>query len=265
MVAQRSSGKGASQNGQLQPGCVQCLALKYNLCEAVAWTVPSHVRPIYISQSGSTVRSRRLFDKAQDFPDSVPIICSGWAASVAMLEDGRRQILSFLLPGDIISPSSLFAPKAGLKIEAVTQVRYRMYRREELKSHLFKRPELLEAILKAWVDEETRSDYLIVDLGRRPSDERVARLILNLRQRLLTKGLVQSKTTMFEFPLRQRHIADSAGITQVHVSKVISDFRRSGLIELEKRSLVIRDLHGLHQVAKLPYSFGDDAHAQVRL
>jgi CRP-like cAMP-binding protein len=42
-----------------------------------------------------------------------------------------------------------------------------------------------------------------------------------------------------EFPLRQHHVADATGLTPVHVSKVLSEFRRDGLIEIGERSLTI--------------------------
>ena len=70
--------------------------------------------------------------------DAVPIICGGWAASVVMLSDGRRQILSFLLPGDMVSTALLFEPRPNYQVEAITEVRYRMLRRAELKDALFK-------------------------------------------------------------------------------------------------------------------------------
>ncbi|MGA8959968.1 MAG: helix-turn-helix domain-containing protein [Pseudolabrys sp.] len=54
-----------------------------------------------------------------------------------------------------------------------------------------------------------------------------------------------------DFPLRQRHIADATGLTPVHVSKVLSEFRRSGLIRLSERSLTILDLTGFRRIANM--------------
>ncbi|MGA9004849.1 MAG: helix-turn-helix domain-containing protein [Pseudolabrys sp.] len=54
-----------------------------------------------------------------------------------------------------------------------------------------------------------------------------------------------------DFPLRQRHIADATGLTSVHVSKVLSEFRRSNLIKLSERSLTILDLAGFRRVANM--------------
>lgn len=179
----------------------------------------------------------------------VPIICSGWAASAIMLSDGSRQILSFLLPGDIVSTTMLFEPRPNFVVEAVTDVQYRSFRRSELKDILYKHPDLMEKLCKVWSDERMRADQLIVDLGRRTADERIARLILNLVDRLLKRNLVHCDPLELEFPLRQHHIADATGLTPVHVSKVLSEFRRSGLIKISERSLTILDPVGFRRVA----------------
>ena len=82
-----------------------------------------------------------------------------------------------------------------------------------------------------------QGDQLALDLGRRTADERIARLILNLAPRLAKRGMANGPA--MDFPLRQRHIADATGLTPVHVSKVLGEFQRAGLIEISSRSLTI--------------------------
>jgi len=236
-----------------QPGCPVCPAFEHGLCEVAregTWRSSDFLSNL-VPQAEFTVRARRLIVHQQDFRDSVPIICSGWAATVELLPDGRRQVLSFLLPGDIVSAGLLFAPKPRRVVEAITEVRYRKYKRDELKKLLCKRPELLERLLKDWLAETTRADHLIVDLGRRSGEERIARLILGLVERLSQRDMVEDNPIAFEFPLRQRQIADAIGMTQVHVSKVFSDLRRNGLVRFRERILTILDLVALRRLASM--------------
>ncbi len=175
------------------------------------------------------------------------VICKGWVTSSISLSDGRRQILAFFLPGDIVSTPSLFEPISGRLIEAVTEVTYRKFKRSELKTILFKNPSLFEKVSKCWIEEKANSDQLALDLGRRTADERIARLILNLAERLAKRGMVHGQT--LDFPLRQRQIADATGLTPVHVSKVLGEFQRADLIEISNRSLVITNEPALRQIA----------------
>jgi CRP-like cAMP-binding protein len=52
-----------------------------------------------------------------------------------------------------------------------------------------------------------------------------------------------------EFPLRQHHVADATGLTPVHVSKLLTDLRRRGLIRINDRSLEILDDGALRRIA----------------
>jgi CRP/FNR family transcriptional regulator, anaerobic regulatory protein len=203
--------------------------------------------PASYEQIVQSVPARRIVCRGRDLADVMPIICDGWAASTVTLSNGGRQILSFLLPGDLVSTALLFDASSQLVVEAITDVRYRTFDREELRTALFAQPSLLDTLSKAWIEEKTRSDQLIVGLGRRSADERIAQLILSLKGRLAKRGFVRGST--FEFPLRQHHIADAMGLTPVHVSKILSDFRRSGLIELSGRSLTVLDPVRFEQIA----------------
>ena len=72
---------------------------------------------------------------------------------------------------------------------------------------------------------------------------------LNLVDRLVRRNMVHGDPLELEFPLRQHHIADATGLTPVHVSKVLSEFRRNGLIKISERSLTILDPVGFRRIA----------------
>ncbi len=112
---------------------------------------------------------------------------------------------------------------------------------------MFARSDLLEKLLALWNEAKARADQLALDLGRRRADERIARLILRLADKVAKR--TQSRTATFDFPLRQRHIADATGLTPVHVSKVMGELQRAGLIEVNSRSLTIVNAAELQRVA----------------
>jgi len=203
---------------------------------------------IELQQSIRIIPARQVICREHDLHDVVPVICEGWAASVITLSDGRRQILSILLPGDLVSTALLFDDRADCLVEAITDVRYGTFKRTELKASLFRHPDLFAKFSKAWIEEKVQADQLIVDLGRATAEERIAGLIVDLKDRLARRGMVQSGTMEMDFPLRQHHIADATGLTPVHV-KVLSDFRRSGVFKIRDRSLTILDPFKFRSIA----------------
>ena len=208
--------------------------------------------PFALHQSIHSSPARRIICREHDLHDGFPIMCSGWAASVITLSDGRRQIVSVLLPGDLISAALLFESRHGALVETITDVRYCIFKRSQLKSILLQHPHVFEKFANACLAEKQRADELITDLGRRTADKRIARLMLGLADRFGQRGMtVQGDTLDMDFPLRQHHIADATGLTPVHVSKVVSEFRRHGLIKIGDRSLTILDPEGFRRVADI--------------
>ena len=230
--------------------CSSCSGPKSNLCakvqeklEGADWLSGQ----ITLESSMQIVPPRRSIYHPKEWSEFIPIICQGWAASSITLPDGRRQILSFVLPGDLVSTAGFLEPMSGRTVEAITEVTYRKFKRSELKAFMFAHPDLMDALSKTLVEERMEADELALDLGRRPADERIARLILRLARKLAGRGMMSDRT--MEFPLRQRHIADATGLTPVHVSKMMGELQRNELIEISARSLTILNETELYRIA----------------
>jgi CRP/FNR family transcriptional regulator len=193
------------------------------------------------------VAARRIVCRAGDTYPGVPFICEGWAAASHTLANGRRQILEFLLPGDVFSALLLFGPKARWLVEAITEVRYRAFDRAELTTAAVARHDRA-GFSEICVTEMLRAQELAIDLGRRTAEERVAQRIVSLRDRLDARGMVDGRT--MPFPLRQHHLADATGLTSVHVNKVLARLRRDGLVEVRDRSMTLPDLPALRRLAQ---------------
>jgi CRP-like cAMP-binding protein len=226
--------------------CTLCPAFNI-LCGGMSKGPDSGDLPLPVASTLHTIPARRLILHPKEWSEYVPIVCSGWAMSSIALPDGRRQIISFLLPGDIVSIGSLLAPLSGHTVEAITEVTYRKFKRQEIKELLFSRSELLERLFTLWNEAKSRADQLALDLGRRRADERIARLILRLSEKVAKRSMIRMQT--FDFPLRQRHIADATGLTPVHVSKILGELQRAGMIEINGRSLTILNSPELQRVA----------------
>lgn len=233
-----------------KPGCANCIMRGLGLCRVLVdlgWEQSSSDEQAAISQDRRLTAARRMIFRQNELMDNVPVICEGWAASMLQLSNGRRQILSFLLPGEIITAGLLFERQLHCSIDAITRGCYRNFDRSQLRAAMFVSPKIFDRMLSAYNDEKSRADKLITDLGRRTAAERVARLLLDLWDRLEKSGMVEGDSV--EFPLRQTHIADATGLTPVYVNKVLSEFRKSGLVKISDRSLQMADVTRLRRLA----------------
>jgi len=233
--------------------CATCLARRYSLCHATIETVlegSSYTMAPLLASSALTVPAQQIIYSETDLHDFVTIIGRGWAMREVILADGRRQIMQFLLPGDIIF--SALKPESTSKsaLRTITEVVCRTFNRNEFMTVLFKHSDLFDELLEVWAEEKRQADQRAVDLGRHTAKQRIARLLIYLYERLASRGLTSGQ--VIDFPLRQRHIADATGSHFVLVSRVLSEFHSAGLIEISRnRTLMIRDFMRLRSAGNM--------------
>mgnify|MGYP003343794327 FL=1 len=130
---------------------------------------------------------------------------------------------------------------------AFTYVRYRAFGRTDVLQRMFSDFALFEAVSRAYSENEIRAEELAINMGRHAADRRLARLVLDLWTRLSARQMASG--SVMSFPLRQHNIADGTALTVVHVSKVPTEFRRQGVIDIENRELKILDAERLACIA----------------
>lgn len=165
------------------------------------------------------------------------IILSGWAARIRQLKDGRRQIMSFLLPGDLIGNCPHDMPVAVSSVVSLTPLHYCAAPPTKDSRALQQAFAISSAI------EEAHLLNQITRLGRLTAEERIIDLFLELYERLSLCGLADHGQIVF--PLTQEVLADATGLTQVHVNRTLQALRKQGDITLNTGSLTILDPGGL--------------------
>lgn len=173
-------------------------------------------------------------------------ICKGWGYRFSDLSNGRRQILGFLLPGDLFTVTSVFERRFSFCVEALTEVQIAGFRRTEVKRQLASSP----GLRAKWADSVARearvADELLVVLGQCTAEQRVAYLILYLTRRMQAQGLASDHR--YRFPLKQTHIADALGVTSECVCRVLGRFRKHGILALSGGYLEILDSAELERI-----------------
>jgi CRP/FNR family transcriptional regulator, anaerobic regulatory protein len=234
--------------------CTQCAIRSSNICSVLLRTGSGGHTPAATEvewQIHKKIRAHTNLKSVGEQTDRVYVICEGWAFRFAQLPDGRKQILSILIPGDLITPTRLFDDTVRFSVQAMTEMRYCGYSRSTLRTRLTIEHSLLDAWAQIVLAEHRWNIGLVVDLGSRSAGERIAHLILALKVRLEKRGMTVGNS--FSFPLTQRLIAEATGLTQEHVNRVIGRFRREGLTEHTEGFLQILDLAGLQRLGALNF------------
>ena len=162
------------------------------------------------------------------------ILLDGWAYRVHFFPDGRRQILSFLMPGDMIGFPRHSDALAANTVVALTNVL--LCRAPEPE-----RPEggLAEAYARSAALEEIFLYRQIARLGRMSAQERLVDFLLEAQERLDVCGLANRNS--FPFPVTQEVLADALGLTSVHVNRTLQNLRREDLLDLRNGIAELKD------------------------
>lgn len=179
--------------------------------------------------------------------DSVFVIESGWAIRFRILDDGRRQILNFMLPGDCFDMMAMVKAKSDHAVSAVTKVVLRRISSIDFLSAMSHDASLATAFWWVGVQEESILREQIIRIGRRSAKERVAHLLLELNRRLAAVDGHESDT--INLPIPQALLADSLGLSIVHISRTLSKLRAAGYIANNPMGIDILDRKGMAEMA----------------
>jgi CRP-like cAMP-binding protein len=174
-------------------------------------------------------------------------ILSGWAFRYKTLQDGRRQILNYALPSDLIGLQASVADEVQHSVEALTDMLLCVFPREKLWALYASHPSLAFDVTWLAAREEQILDENLLNVGRRSSMERIAYLVLHLFMRAEDIGLTNENTV--QFPFTQQHLADTLGMSLVHTNKTLRKLIATNTIRWKDKKFEILNREGLEKIA----------------
>lgn len=174
-------------------------------------------------------------------------VLMGWGFRYKLLSDGRRQILNYLLPGDLLGLQGSLMGEMEHSIEALSPMLLCVFEREQLSSLYENYPGLAFDITWLASREEQMLDENLLSIGRRTALERAAYLIAFIAARA-AKVMVDGKAKA-PLPITQTHVADTLGLSLVHTNRTLRKLIDRGLIAWREGGCEVLDADQLRRVA----------------
>lgn len=183
-----------------------------------------------------------------DKPDSVFLLLDGWAYRYKHLANGDRQIMAYLLPGDLCDIRIFLFEQMDHSIGLLSDAMVVKIPAAEILALMDEFPRIERALMWATlVDEATLREWLL-NVGQRDAVQKISHLICELCVRLSVVHLVDRQET-FAMPVTQAELADTTGMTTVHVNRSMQRLRKDGLIATKDGKMTILDFDRLAAVA----------------
>lgn len=188
--------------------------------------------------------------------DNLYVVLSGWLFLHRILEDGRRQILDFALPGAVLGYHAHPETPFTFSAEALTNAEVAVIPISRFSDLLYRGSDCAVTLLEAANESLLGAFDTLTDVGRRTAREAVAHFLLRMSRRIRAQAGPNAEDAV-SFPLRQEHIGDALGLTSVHVCRTLGKLRNEGLVEVAQGRLRIIDPDALAEEAGI-YYFDDD-------
>ncbi|RFC62717.1 Crp/Fnr family transcriptional regulator [Fulvimarina endophytica] len=175
------------------------------------------------------------------------LLVDGFVHRYRDTREGKRQIIAFHVPGDIVDLHSLKFEKLDHNVAATIRCDLAFIRHEELWDLCMSRPNIAAALWRETLIDGSIFRRWIVALGRMSGIQRTAHLLCELTMRLHAMNTAQ--TQHFHLPLTQNELADALGLTVVTVNRTLQTLKQRGLVERNRTMLTIRNWPALAQIA----------------
>jgi CRP-like cAMP-binding protein len=217
----------------------------------IAFQPPPKARPAGgLEQTLAQASLRRVEAKEFVFLEGDPAthlyrVETGAIALYKAAADGRRQIVGFAYPGDLIGLGS--QGEHVMNAQAVKPTRLRCVSIGTLHHSAAKDPALGFKLYEALARELAATRDLMLTTGQRSAMERVVSFLLAFSRRSARNG---QDPLEFELPMTRGDIGDFLGLTIETVSRSFSKLKALGLIELPSSNHVrLVDIDKLKTIA----------------
>ncbi len=201
-----------------------------------------------VARKVRTIGPRKDIISEGERPRVVNVLLSGWAMRYKQLSDGRRQILSFFIPGDLCDANVFILGQMDHSIGTLTEVTYAEISATDFEHMMECSTRITKALWWSELVTLAVQREWTTNIGQRSAYERLANMFCELLARLHLVGLADGNS--FDFPLTQNDLADATGMTAVHVNRTLQQLRRDGLIDLNNRHVTVTDPEGLKAAAQ---------------
>lgn len=188
-------------------------------------------------------RNNTIAGEGEDAEYSYKVV-SGAVRLSKMMQDGRRQIAEFALPGDFFGINWL--PDHALTAEALTDVTLICYARGRLERLGDENREIRAELFSTLRHDLWAAQNHLVILGRQNANERVASFLFQLMERSK-----QADKRRIDIPMTRQDIADYLGLTIETVCRSLTKLKRAGIIDIPHRhEIVVRNTAALRRAAQ---------------
>lgn len=198
-------------------------------------------------RSPTAYRAGADIDHHGEPPTHMRLVLSGLLCRYKLLRDGTRQIVGFLIPGDICDMHLFMLDRLDHSVGVIEDATVVSLDRADVSAIALDIPRLNTAMERSNMIDLSVAREWLVNNGRREALGRVAHLLWELYTRYAAVDRVIDHT--FRLYLTQKDIADATSLSHVHVSRTLTQLRVMNVLALQGKLVQFLDAKALSTIA----------------
>lgn len=177
----------------------------------------------------SAVERHQFIVRERELATHACVLLDGYAIRSKLVATGDRQIVAIHMKGEIVDLQNSLLKVADHSVQMLTAGKVARIPREEVVRLTMERPKVAHAM---WIDTLVDASIFrewIANVGRRDARTRLAHVLCEFAVRLRMAGL--GGESDYELPMTQEQLADTTGLTSVHVNRTLKSLEKEGLID----------------------------------
>ena len=200
-----------------------------------------------VKQPRPLQRGQRIFKSGDPF-SSIYIVRSGMVQVYTTMNSGEQQVISFNLPGELVGLDGVSNDEFTSTAEAVEMTSLCEISFSKLE-HIMTQIAPLQHHLHQIMSRELLIDQqLLIQLGKINAERRVAAFLLNISDRLHTRGF---SAVEFNLPMTRSDIGNYLGLAVETVSRQFTHFQEEDIIRVSRKRIAINDITKLRSIANI--------------
>ncbi len=200
----------------------------------------------YVKRKRIVKRGQVLYRVGEEFAHAYAIR-SGSVKTCISTDDGRLQITGFHIPGELLGLNAVDENRynceaVALETTSVCEISASCF--EELARQI---PSMHYQMLRMMSREVKHNQKLMLLLGKKNAEERLATYLLNLSRRFAMRNF---SSTQFNLSMSRGDIGNYLGIAEETVSRTLTRFQEEGMIICERRLIILKDVKRLSGIAR---------------
>jgi CRP-like cAMP-binding protein len=223
--------------------CEQCIVRQLNSLKSLS---KDELIRISACKTTKTIKKgETIFDEG-DHLNGVFCISDGVCKVSKMSSNGREQIIHLVNKGDILGERSLISDEvANLKATAINDMEVCFIPKEEILNDLQKNPEFTLNVLKDMASSLKEADNYLVDMAQKTVKQRLAEMLIKLDEKF-----GKDADGSLDIALSREDIANIIGTATESAIRLLSEFKKKGIILLKGKSITLINMKELHKIAQ---------------